>query len=145
MYQHILVTLDESELAEQALTHAVELAKAFGSTLHLVSVVSVGSPEALQATSVAADHEAQLDTVRAYMRGIRKRAIEQGVETEWDVCQGDVADEILRYCDQQECDLLVMSTHGRSGLGRWVYGSVADRILRHCPVPVLLVRATDNP
>ncbi|MBP8953307.1 MAG: universal stress protein [Armatimonadetes bacterium] len=144
MYQHILVTLDESELAEQALPHAVALARAFGSTLHLVSVVAVTSPEALQIATMATDHEAQLDSARAYMRGIRKRAIEEGVETEWDVCQGDVADEILRYREQQDCDLIVMSTHGRSGMGRWVYGSVADRILRHSPVPVLLVRATES-
>lgn len=144
MYQHILVTLDESELAEQALPHAVALARAFGSTLHLVSVVAVTSPETLQIATVATDHEAQLDSVRAYMRGIRKRALEEGVETEWDVCQGDVAEEILRYREQQDCDLIVMSTHGRSGMGRWVYGSVADRILRHSPVPVLLVRAIES-
>jgi len=44
----------------------------------------------------------------------------------------------------QECNLIVMCTHGRSGLGRWVYGSIADKILRHAPAPVLLVRAADR-
>ena len=144
MYERILVTLDMSELAEKALPHAIELAKAFGAELHLVSVVPVIEPEAMQSAGVSIDWQAQLDRAREYMGGVRKELIATGVEAEWDVCQGDVTEEILRYCEQQECDIIVMSTHGRSGLGRWVYGSVADRVLRHAPVPVLLVRASEQ-
>lgn len=143
MYTHILVSLDQSELSEQALPHAIGLARAFGSTLHLVSVVHVSTSQVESGTTVVADWETQLDLARQYMSGIRKRILEQDVEAEWDVCQGDVAEEILRYCEQQECDLIVMSTHGRSGLGRWVYGSIADRVLRYATVPVLLVRASE--
>ncbi len=144
MYEHILVALDQSDLAERGLPHAVALAAAFGGTVHLVSVVPLVAPEALTATGVAVDREEQLSSAREYMAGIRKRVMTEGVEAEWDVCQGDVADELLRYCDQQECDLIVMCTHGRTGPGRWVYGSIADQVLRHAPVPVLLVRATDR-
>ncbi len=141
MYKHILVTLDQSELAEQALGHAAAMAKAFGSTVHLVSVVRVVTRE----SAVSVELEAKVDSARDYMKGIRKRFIEQGIETEWDVCQGDVGEQILLYCEQQECDLVVMSTHGRSGVGRWVYGSIADRVLRYASVPVLLVRASETP
>ena len=144
MYERILVTLDQSELAERALPHAIALAQAFGAELHLVSVVPVLDPEAMRAAGVAVDWQGQLDLAREYMGGVRKQLIAAGVETEWDVCQGNIAEEILRYCEQQECDIIVMSTHGRSGLGRWVYGSIADRVLRHANVPVLLVRASER-
>lgn len=144
MYKDILVTLDESALAERALPHAVALAKAFGATIHLVSVVPVLDAETVLAAGVSIDWTSQVQSARDYMGGIRKRVMSEGVEAEWDVCQGDVAEEILRYCDQQDCDLVVMSTHGRSGLGRWVYGSIADRVLRHAKVPVLLVRASER-
>ena len=144
MYERILVTLDQSELAEKALPHAMSLAKAFGSELHLVSVVPVLDPETMRAAGVAVDWQGQLESARGYMGGIRKQIMAGGLEAEWDVCQGDVAEEILRYCEQQDCDLIVMSTHGRSGLGRWVYGSIADRVLRHAKVPVLLVRASEK-
>jgi nucleotide-binding universal stress UspA family protein len=143
MYERILVTLDQSDLAEKALPHAVALAKAFKSTVHLVSVVPVVDADAMHAAGVAVDWDAQIASAREYMAAMRKRVMTEGVETEWDVCQGNVAEEILRYCEQQECDLIVMCTHGRSGLGRWVYGSIADRVLRHAAVPVLLVRATE--
>ena len=144
MYERILVTLDQSDLAERALPHAVALAKAFKATIHLVSVVPVVDAEALHAAGVAVDWDAQIASAREYMAAMRKRVMAEGVDTEWDVCQGNVAEEILRYCDQQECDLIVMCTHGRSGLGRWVYGSIADRVLRHANVPVLLVRASER-
>lgn len=144
MYEHILVALDQSELAERALPDAVAIAKAFGTTIHLVSVVPMADPEATREAGAAIDWEAQIGRARDYMRGVRKRVLADGVEAEWDVCQGDVTEEILRYCEQQDCDLIVMCTHGRSGLGRWVYGSIADRVLRHADVSVLLVRATDR-
>lgn len=144
MYERILTTLDQSDLAEKALPHAVAIAKAFGAEVHLLSVVPVVDPEAMHAAGVAVDWEAQLQRAREYLAGIRKRLLSDGVEAEWDVCQGDIAEEILRYCDQQDCSLIVMSTHGRSGLGRWVYGSIADRVLRHAAVPVLLVRASER-
>jgi len=145
MYEGILVPLDQSELAEQALPHAVALAEAFGATIHLVSVVAVQAPEAVPSAGMAAEWEEQIDRARQYMSGIRKRIMTgTKIETEWDVCQGDVAEEILRYCVQQECELIVMSTHGRSGTGRWVYGSIADRILRRAPASVLLVRSVEE-
>ena len=144
MYDSILVTLDESDLAERSLPHAAALAKAFGSTIHLLSVVPVTDPEAMREMGVAVDWEARLSHARDYLKALRKRVMDDGVEVEWDVCQGDVTEEILNYSDQQECSLIVMSTHGRSGLGRWVYGSIADKVLRHASVPVLLVRASEG-
>lgn len=144
MYEEILVPLDQSELAEQAVPHAVALADALESVVHLVSVVPVPGPEVRDTTTTASEQGAELDMARNYLRGVRKRIMEQGVDTEWDVAQGDVAEQILLYCEQQDCDLIVMSTHGRSGISRWVYGSIADRVLRHAPVPVLLVRAVEE-
>jgi nucleotide-binding universal stress UspA family protein len=144
MYSQILVPLDQSEFAERALVHAVELARVLGGTLHLVSVVPVGDMDAMLSAGIVVDRSAQVESAREYMKGIRKRVIADGVDAEWDVCQGDIAEELLRYCEQQDIELIVMSTHGRSGLGRWVYGSIADRVLRYATVPVLLIRASEG-
>jgi nucleotide-binding universal stress UspA family protein len=59
------------------------------------------------------------------------------------VLQGTVAEGILKEAEESGAEVIVMSTHGRTGVGRWVFGSVADRVLRASPVPVWLVRAAD--
>ena len=85
-------------------------------------------------------------TLRAYfgahpneyydLRGILARISEEGLRARSAVRRGDVAEEILRHAQELPADLIVMSTHGRSGLGRWVYGSIADRVLRPALVMV---------
>ena len=76
---------------------------------------------------------------RGIGKGVSGRLAEEEVRVRTEVLRGDVAEEIIDHA--RHCDLVIMSTHGRSGLGRWVYGSIADRTLRYATVPVLLVRA----
>lgn len=144
MYKRIIVTLDRSALAEQALAHAVDIAKAFGAQIELVIVVPVMQQLMQNGSTVNIDWDAEVAEDEEYLAGILARVREAGVEVRSEVRRGDVAEEILRHVDEARADLIVMSTHGRSGLGRWVYGSIADRVLRHSPVPVLLVRATEQ-
>ncbi len=144
MYKRILVTLDQSELAEQALPHAVAIAKHMDAVVELLSVVPVLDDELVQAVGSAFDWEAQKQVAEDYLQGIQARVADEGLRCTVAVRQGDVADEIIRYCGEVGRTLVVMSTHGRSGLGRWVYGSVADRVLRYGDVPVLLVRAEEE-
>lgn len=144
MYKTILVTLDRSELAEQALAHAVAIADAFHAAIELVTVVPVLDQEAMLATGVDIDWEREVAQYEEYLRGIVSRVAEEGPKVRSQVRRGDIAEEILRHAQEARADLIVMSTHGRSGLGRWVYGSIADRVLRHASVPVLLVRATET-
>jgi len=142
MYHCVVVPLDRSPLAEQALPHAVALAKAGHARLELLSVAPLSAPEAAGQYGPRVDWDSDAAESRDYLAGLVGRLQDEGLRAHAEVRRGDIAEEILRHVADTEADLIVMSTHGRSGLGRWVYGSIADRILRHAPVPVLLVRAT---
>lgn len=143
MYQHILVPLDQSELAEQALPHALELARVMHSEVTLIAVVDVLEAAGAGVAGAARDWEAEIQSLDAYLQAVCRRLEDEGVPCRWEVLKGDIGEEILRFAEAQDCDLIVMSTHGRSGLARWVHGSVADRILTQTPVPLLLVRAEE--
>ena len=144
MYSNILLTLDRSPLAEQAIPHAVAIAKAFNAKLHVVTVVPVLDKDAMLAAGVSINWEADTAESEEYLTGVKARLDESGISADTEVRRGEITQEILDYAGALGADLIVMSTHGRSGLGRWVYGSVADRVLRHAESPVLLVRTTDS-
>lgn len=143
MYELILLTLDGSPLAELAVPHAVALARAFGARLELLGVVPVSHEQALVQGAAGVGGEAQRTEAGDYLTSIVSQLRDEGLEANWTVRMGNVAQEILDHAEACDADLLVLSSHGRSGLGRWVYGSVADRVLRHATIPVLLVRATE--
>ena len=145
MYKEILVPLDGSELAEAAVPHAHELAKAFGSRITLFSVVEpVGiypQPGVVgPVVSIAMDVEEEMENTGQYLEGIAERLKAEGLEIRRVVREGDPASLICDYAQENSIDLIAMSTHGRSGIQRWVYGSVADRVLRGAKVPILLIR-----
>ncbi len=144
MYKRILVTLDQSELAEKALPHAVAVAEAMDAQVDLVCVVPVVDDEAMGAAGAAFDWQTAANAAQEYLHGICTRIQEDGLHCQATVRQGNITEEILRHAAERDCGLIVMSTHGRSGLGRWVYGSIADRVLRYAEVPVLLVRAAEG-
>ncbi len=81
------------------------------------------------------------DELRNYLRGVEKNLMQPGVEMSSEVRFGNPANEIITYAHDIKADLIAMCTHGRSGIARWTYGSVADRVLRVAECPVLLVRA----
>jgi nucleotide-binding universal stress UspA family protein len=146
LYKVILVPLDGSPLAEQALPHAVEIARAFGARLTLFSVVEsyqlYPQPGVIgPVLSVQFNIDEETSKTSEYLRGLADKLRADGIDVVVEVRQGDPAAEICDYAKSIGADLIVMSTHGRSGIRRWVYGSVADRILRSANVPVLLVRA----
>jgi nucleotide-binding universal stress UspA family protein len=121
----ILVPLDGSVLAEHALPYALHLARAAGGRLVLI-----------RATPAAAR-----DAAEAALAATAERLVAAGVPVEPQVRAGEAGAVILEAARAREAGLIAMATHGRSGLGRWLYGSVADRVLRHADRPVLLVPA----
>jgi nucleotide-binding universal stress UspA family protein len=146
MYQKIMVPLDGSELAEQALQHAVELVKAFDCDLYLVQVVTtpavVAVPYDISYQYSETIREASLNEAHGYINnliGKYKEELKGKIHTK--IIEGSVVDGLLDYAGFQNVDLIVMATHGRSGIGRWVFGSVAERILRASDCPVFLIRA----
>ena len=147
MYRHILVPLDGSPLAEEALPHAEALARVFNSRITLVSCVEpyVISLPMVPTPVPAYDIEMDLDSLtrdRAeYLNTIREDLVKKGLSVDIEALRGRAADEILRFADAKSVDLIVMTTHGRSGIGRFIYGSAAERVLHAAKTPVLLIRS----
>jgi nucleotide-binding universal stress UspA family protein len=140
MYKTILVPLDGSELSETALVHAVALAKPLQAQLVLMHVVvfitrdfDVIPMEAAASAEVMAEAKRYLERAAGNLR-------RSGVTVTTFVASGRVADTIVAYAVDHGVDLIVMSTHGRTGAARWIIGSVADRVVHSAPVPVLVVR-----
>ena len=146
MYKKILVPLDGSELAEKVLPHVTALAKGFGAEPTLVSVVEISLGVAgakLEAIpAVAAESKAALKAeAMFYLQKIQQGLKGAGVEAAVAVLEGDVASEIITYAEQKGYDLIAMATHGRSGIGRFIMGSIAEKVVRGAIKPVLLIRA----
>ena len=146
--RRIIVPLDGSDLAEHALPLAIGLARASQADLVLTRSVNVSggiAPAAAVTSMVGITVISLLDQAQAaasrYLDEVAARPALRGLTVETDVRISPAADGILACGGARRGDLIVMSTHGRSGISRWVYGSVADRVLRAATVPVLLVRA----
>jgi len=137
----IVVPLDGSELSEGALPYAVALAKATGARLLLVTTWAGADGELLAALPDVTKDLSQRATqyYQEYLAGVAERTKAKGIEVETSVCIGHAADEVLRVLAERDPRLLVMATHGRSGLSRWLYGSVAGELVREAPVPTLAV------
>ncbi len=147
MYQHIMVPLDGSELAECVLPHARTIA--LGCAVVKVTLIRVVEPFHIRGgleTRITPEEMQQLekqsmDRARDYLEHVVKSLKETGVAAQSDVLHGNVVDKLIDYANMNEVDLIIVSTHGRSGVSRWVWGSVTDRILRAACVPVTMIRA----
>ena len=144
--QRILVPLDGSDLSEAALPHAEALAKAKDAELILLRVVDRLSDlevAEVYASWESADkvYERRFEWARRYLLQVQQDLRSDGVLSEIEVNEGHPAEIILKTADDFDVDLITMSTHGRSGMARWVYGSVTDKVLRRATHPLLLIRA----
>lgn len=142
---HVVVPLDGSTLAEQALPHAVQLALELKMTISLVRVLP--SPQGYMVgdghyASVLPDYiDQEKQTALEYIREIRTSLHKQGIASvEGHVLEGHPAESILDFADKMANSMVVMMTHGRSGMGRWILGSVADHVIRHAGRPILVLR-----
>lgn len=147
MYRHILVPLDGSALAEQILPHVHALAANEGtSKITLLRAVppifttSVDYSGMLAATTTDAV-EALEDEAREYLDRIAAQFRSEGYTLQIEISAMPAAEAILDYADSQHADLITLVTHGRSGISRWVFGSVTQKVVQACPVPVLVVRS----
>jgi len=165
MYNRILAPLDGSKMSECSLSHIKEI----GTGCHVAEVVLLTVLESVTASFFWAASMAQVDAVvaendknrqqmrqkaEAYLNGISESLRLAGLSAQSVIIEEHenlkAADIILDYAQNNNIDLIVMSTHGRSGIARWSFGSVADRVVRHATVPVLTVapegcRAPDAP
>jgi nucleotide-binding universal stress UspA family protein len=157
MYSKVLVPLDGSEVSERALPHAQSLADAFGARVYLLQVISL-SHEYEAFRSVGEENptavEYSLDLTRQitasrqtraeeYLKATAARLEENGTQVETSVRQGSTLENITHFVEENGIDLIVMSTHGRGGLQRFLVGSVTDRVIRSSHVPVLAIPPED--
>ena len=143
MYKKILVPLDGSELAKKALDEAEKLANCFGAEIILFEVVPFmpiyGSPELV--TPLIVD-EKQKEAAQKYLVNLSEELKKKGFKATAVVRTGQqVAVEIIDFAKESGVDLIIMCTHGRSGITRWVLGSVALKVLTRAETPILLIRS----
>lgn len=147
MYQHIMVPLDGSELAECVLPHAKAVAT--GCSASKVTLVRVVPPLRLIGgveSHISPEERQRLekDSMELGAKYLDEKAQllrEAGVQVECQTLFGNVVEEVVNFVVKHEVDLIVIATHGRSGVSRMFLGSTADRVLRAAPVPVLMIRA----
>ena len=145
MYSRILLTLDGSHLAEQALPHAAAMAECFQAELIFLKVlVPLASNISLPPSAAITAEEATLDFANDYLDRVAARIQEKGFPITTVIVTGRPHEEIIRFAETEPVDLVVICTRGQSGLSRWLMGSVADRVARGVSIPVLLVRASKD-
>lgn len=156
MYRNVVVPLDGSDLAEQVLPYVKDLIQHRTLTVHLVSVAPLPSAMPTSAAPMrlyplvmtqadldvqSGERERIEDELRNYLKGVALTVGREQIRTRVEVRFGDPAEEVIAYAREVEADLIAMCTHGRTGLARWAYGSVTEKVMRHAHCPVLLVRA----
>lgn len=151
MYQRILVSIDGSSTSDRGLDEAVELAKAFGSTLQLVHVVDP-IPFTVGYEALGRDTGRDIDSIeqaaQQMLDAAKARAIAAGAKNVETVLiermTARISERIVEQAKAWRADLIVIGTHGRRGVGRMLLGSDAEQTVRIAPVPVLLVRAPEG-
>jgi nucleotide-binding universal stress UspA family protein len=142
MYRKLLVPLDGSALAERAVPHAEEIARASGAEILLLQSVSMPMPVVPEAVLVA-DARIMEEATRAAAEYLERTAAPlraAGLNVRVAVDDRPATDAILHAADVEDADLIVMSTHGRSGISRLVMGSVAESVLHASGRTVMLVK-----
>ncbi len=148
MYQRVMVPLDGSELAECVIPHVEAIAKGcqVKEVLFVRAVQKIDQPRDAYSFVIPEgdrkrfEKEAQT-SAENYMKQLVERPVFKGVNKRWEVIVGPIADSLVDYAKNHEVDLIIIASHGRSGISRWVLGSIAERLLRSSSAPVLIVRA----
>ncbi|MDQ3809443.1 MAG: universal stress protein [Chloroflexota bacterium] len=153
MYEHLLVALDGSNAAEQVLPHAEALADAFGARVILLRAVASaemliaqstgggpGMPEMATPVDPTPIYEAERSAAAEYLTSIQARLRSRNLPVSTETPEGNASDLLVQRAEQLDRSLILMTTHGRGGVARLMFGSTADSVLRHSTRPVLLIR-----
>lgn len=134
MYTDILIPTDGSQGAQAAIEHGIEIAQQYDAIVHALYVVDT------RVTRSGPLLEALRQEGRDAVRKLEVAGTQASLDVTTEISEGVPHDEILQYITTHGIDLVVMGTKGRSGVDRVLMGSVAERVVRHSPVPVLTVR-----
>lgn len=146
MYKRVVVPLDGSALAEAILPFIIDIAGPLDLEVVLLRVLVPVPPDIVEGSArvVVDDIVARRDDAQAYLARLAEDLTTSGIRTTVDVRRGDPVREILSGAHEAGADLIAMTTHGRSGLGRLLFGSVAEAVLREAEIPVFLMRLTEK-
>lgn len=145
MYKRVVVPLDGSPLAEGMLRFIVDIAGPLDLEVVLLRVIRVLPPYVTETvrTAVLDNLEHNIGEARQYLAPLAEELRRRGIRVRTEVRRGEAVDEIVGCAQEADADLIAMTTHGRSGLGRWLFGSVAEAVLRQAEIPVFLMRMTE--
>ncbi|AOY58616.1 MULTISPECIES: universal stress protein [Desulfococcus] len=146
MYNKILVPLDGSDRAEAILPHVEELAKRYDSQIIFMRVVEgdyfvPGYQEVVDISGYEEEYARRKKEVETYLEDITRRFTEKGINNKSIISYDSVVQSILNTAEKEEADLIAIASHGRSGLARAFYGSVASGVLNRIDRPLLIIRS----
>lgn len=152
LIRQILVPLDGSSLGETAVTQAEAMAKALGAEIILLMVLEPLRPLVGEGPGAARKLQMRLkeETARRgamaleYLDKVGGSLRDKGLKASHEVLSGSAAEQIIDFAKEKAIDLIAMSSHGRSGIGRWVFGSVTDKVVHAGDTPIMVVRATES-
>jgi nucleotide-binding universal stress UspA family protein len=141
MFEHVLVPLDGSALAEKVLWHAVTIARTFEARITLLTAVERG-PDAAEPVAIdPLNWEIRKSQARAYLDEVHTRLSEMGLDIDQILLEGSPAERIIEFTQTEDVDLVVLCSHGRSGLSEWNISSVVQKVILGAYTPALIVRA----
>jgi nucleotide-binding universal stress UspA family protein len=145
MYHTILVPLDGSKRAEAILPHLEELARRYEAKVIFLQVIEpvllVGGPEIVDMRQYEAAFEEQTKQAEVYLNALKDEFSKKGIESRILTAQGPVVEAIINVSQRENVDLIAIASHGRSGISRVFYGSVAAGVLHRVDRPLLLIRS----
>lgn len=144
MYGRILVPLDGSRRAQRILPHVEELGKRFDSKIVFLRVVGSEAGHGQTVDFYIDALERALDEAKLYLSGLQGEFLKKGFQVRTVVDRGPVVNTIINVANREDVDLIAMASHGRTGLPRAFFGSVAAGVLNKVERPILLIRADED-
>ena len=150
--KHVVIPLDGSEAAEQMLESGMLVAHSLGAhvtLLHVSQPEDAGAHETMPLEWLERETgryvmQSTRERAERYLAGVARRYVQQGIEVDTVVPSGSVVDNILSFIENEDVDLVAMSTHARTSLRRWVYGSNTSKVMRGCNCSILVIRQIDS-
>ncbi|MFB6254012.1 MAG: universal stress protein [Halobacteriaceae archaeon] len=144
MYSNILIPTDGSDGAQKAIQEGINLAQLTGATIHALYVVDTRDYNTLPESKWLTLEEELAAEGEEATNQVIEAAETAGVDAVANVTNGVPHEEILQYIAENDIDLIVMATHGRTGFNRFLLGSITEKIIRRAPIPVHVVRINES-
>lgn len=144
MFEHILLPLDGSSLAERVLPHAVALSAAFNSQLTLLRVIHKDTEEGQSNIINPMAWQMRKSEAEAYLKSVQNRLADVDIDSDVKIIEGSPPEQICNFAQNEEVDLIILSSHGSSGVSAWNINSTVQKVLLRAYMPVMIIRAYEE-